>query len=212
MDVTEVKTKFLIELDAVASGAAPGFTDDEISELVDKAQKDLIQQLTAAKKWDDLYTLTTKSLSAVGSGTYGNKTYTAALPNDFGYIISARVKAFRQDVADRVSVWFSCDVISPTIISRFLSTPFNTPFFKNPVIFFWDEDGSTEEVNIIEDTVTAIVTGSGSFELTYVKIPTKFSITDNNNLELPETLHDNIVEMAVKEAAKSLTVAKMTNQ
>ena len=212
MTVTEVKTKFLIELDAVASGAAPGFTDAEISELVDKAQKDLVQQLAVAKKWDELYTLTTKSLSAVGSGTYGSRTYTAALPSDYGYIISARVKAFRQDVANTTSVWFSCDMISPTIMDRFLSTPFNTPFFKNPVIFMWDEDGDTEEVNIIEDTVTAIVVGNGSFEITYVKYPSTFSIDTPTNLEVPETLHDLIVAMAVQEAAKSLTIAKMTNQ
>ena len=212
MTASEVKTRFLIELDAVASGAAPGFTDSEISELVDKAQKDLVQQLAMAKKWGDLYTLTTKSLSAVGSGTYGSRTYTAALPNDYGYIISARVKAFRQDVADRASVWFSCDIISPTIMDRFLSTPFNTPFFKNPVIFFWNEDGATEEVNIIEDTLTAIVVGSGSFELTYIKYPSTFSIGTPTNLEVPETLHDLVVAMAVEEAVKSLKTAKQATQ
>ena len=48
MTTSQIKTRFLIELDAVASGAAPGFTDSEISELVDKAQKDLILQLAVA--------------------------------------------------------------------------------------------------------------------------------------------------------------------
>lgn len=87
MTAEQVKTRFLIELDAVASGAAPGFTDSEISELVDKAQKDLILQLAKAKKWDDLYTLITKNVSNLASGAYGTKSRVALLTNNWGYYV-----------------------------------------------------------------------------------------------------------------------------
>lgn len=211
MTVTEVKTKFLIELDAVASGAAPGFTDAEISELVDKAQKDLIQQLAVTKKWDDLYTLIDITTTGLTSGVYGAKSYMALVPANFGYYVLARLKGSRQDLNELADSWYNCDEISYKIADRFITTSFNRPYFKNPVVFLWNEDGSTEYYNILIDTYFA-ANVTNSFQLTYVKIPTKFDITTAANLELPETLHENIVEMAVKEAAKSLTLAKMTNQ
>lgn len=211
MTTSQIKTRFLIELDAVASGAAPGFTDAEISELVDKAQKDLILQLAMAKKWDDLYTLITKQLSTVGAGTYGIKSYSAALPSDFGYVVLARVKAYTDDIP---ASWFICDEINYGIAGNFMVTPYNQPFFKNPVIFFWDEDGSTEEANILVDYHSTAST-TDAFELTYVKIPANFWIdtdADDHTLELPETLHDTVIAMAVQEAVKSLQTAKQTSQ
>ena len=211
MTAEQVKTRFLIELDAVASGAAPGFTDSEISELVDKAQKDLILQLAKAKKWDDLYTLITKNVSNLASGAYGTKSRVALLPNNWGYYIFSRVKGSRSDIPDAGDVWYNCDLISPAIADRFITTSFNTPFFKNPVTFFWDEDGSTEEANVIVDSYF-IPASTGAFELTYVKIPATFSITDAHTLELPETLHDTVIAMAVEEAVKSLKTAKISTQ
>ena len=43
MTPSELKVQFNIELDAVASGAAPGFTDAEISTLLTKSQLDFIE-------------------------------------------------------------------------------------------------------------------------------------------------------------------------
>ena len=208
MTAAQVKTRFLIELDAVASGAAPGFTDSEISELVDKAQKDLILQLATAKKWDDLYTLITKELSNVGAGEYGSKSYSAALPDDFGYAVLIRLKAFTDDIP---ATWFPCDEISYDIADKFMMLPYNQPFFKKPVVFFYytEEDGGN--ANILVDYYTTAST-SASFEMTYVKIPTTFSITDAHTLELPETLHDTVIAMAVEEAVKSLKTAKISTQ
>lgn len=213
MTAEQVKTRFLIELDAVASGAAPGFTDSEISELVDKAQKDLILQLAKAKKWDDLYTLITKNVSNLASGAYGTKSRVALLPNNWGYYVFSRVRGLRQDIPDDSEVWYNCDLISPSIVDRFITTSFNIPFFKNPVVFFWDEDGSTEEANIISDIhFSFALVPTNAFEVTYVKIPTTFSITDAHTLELPETLHDTVIAMAVEEAVKSLKTAKISTQ
>ena len=211
MTVTEVKTKFLIELDAVASGAAPGFTDAEISKLVDKAQKDLIQQLAVAKKWDDLYTLIDISTKSLTSGVYGAKSYKVLIPDNFGYYVLARIKGSRQDLGESADSWYNCDEISYKIADKFITTSFNKPYFKNPVIFLWNEDSSTEYYNILVDTYF-YPAATSAFQLTFVKIPTKFDITTAANLSLPETLHENIVAMAVQEAAKSLTIAKMTNQ
>ena len=211
MTASEVKTRFLIELDAVASGAAPGFTDAEISELVDKAQKDLVLQLAKAKKWEDLYTLTTKNISTISSGAYGIKSYVASMPSNWGYYVFSRVKGSRQDIPDGEFVWYNCDLISPAIADRFITTSFNTPFFKKPVIFFWDEDGGSKQANIIVDSHFTPTT-TGAFELTYVKMPTTFSITSDYTLELPNTLHDTVIAMAVEEAVKSLKTAKISTQ
>lgn len=211
MTVSEVKTRFLIELDAVASGAAPGFTDSEISELVDKAQKDLVAQLAMAKKWDDLYTLVDKTTGSLVSGVYGSRSYMATLPANFGYPILVRAKASRQDLGMSADDWFNCDEVSYSILNKFLTTPFNQPFFKNPVVCYWNEDGSTEYVNVIVDYRTVAGT-SNAFELTYVKYPSTFSITRVVNLEIPETLHDLVVAMAVEEAVKSLKTAKISTQ
>ena len=43
MLATELKQQFLIELDAVASGAAPGFEDSDINALLIKAEKAIIE-------------------------------------------------------------------------------------------------------------------------------------------------------------------------
>lgn len=211
MTAEQIKTRFLIELDAVASGAAPGFTDSEISELVDKAQKDLILQLAKAKKWDDLYTLITKIGLEVDDGDYRTKSHIVDLPADYGYYINAYVKV-TSTIYNGVSsntYWANCKEISADIMDRFLPTFYNTPFFKEPVVFF---SKASEALNILVDSYTTLTNGEGNLQLTYVKIPTTFSITDAHTLELPETLHDTVIAMAVEEAVKSLKTAKISTQ
>ena len=212
MTAEQVKTRFLIELDAVASGAAPGFTDSEISELVDKAQKDLILQLAKAKKWDDLRTLISKQVANLSSGSYGTNSRTAQILSNWGYYIFSRVKGSRSDIPDAADVWYNCDLISPEIVDRFITTSFNTPFFKKPVVFFYRGDESTKEVHIIFDSYFFPASTPVSFELTYVKIPATFNITSGATLEVAETLHDTVIAMAVEEAVKSLKTAKISTQ
>ena len=211
MTAAQIKTRFLIELDAVASGAAPGFTDSEISELVDKAQKDLVLQLAKAKKWVDLYTLIAKIGLEVDDGDYRTKSHLAKLPANYGYYINAyvRVTSTIYNGVSSGAYWANCKEISADIMDRFLPTFYNTPFFKEPVIFFSKATGT---LHILIDSYTTLPNGEGNLQLTYVKIPTTFSITSGNTLELPETLHDTVIAMAVEEAVKSLKTAKISTQ
>jgi hypothetical protein len=209
MTASEVKDRFLIELDAVASGAAPGFTDAEISELLTKSQKDFIQLKIKSGEWNDIYTLLSKNTNVLGTGDYGTKTRQSSLPSDFGYYCTSRVRIYRTNPTIQ-NEWISCDLIDATLMNKFLSTAFNFAYFKYPVVFLGAEEGF---VNVIVDYYTDYEeNGADNFELTYIRIPDDVKIGSSVSLSVPLVFFEPIIEMAVQEAVKSLKVAKVSTQ
>lgn len=208
MTPSELKVQFNIELDAVASGAAPGFTDAEISTLLTKSQLDFIELKVKAGEWDDIYTLLDKETSELGTGNYGTKTRSSNLPLDFQYYCTSRIKISRTNPTITTE-WLPCDEISPTIMNKFLSTTFNYAYFKYPVIFYSKADGY---INTIVDYYTSYVSdGTDNFELTYIKAPLDVNVA-SQTLLIPDTYHRTVVSMAVQEAVKSLKIAKVSTQ
>jgi hypothetical protein len=210
MTASEVKNRFLIELDAVASGAAPGFTDAEISELLTKSQKDFIQLKIKSGEWNDIYTLLEKITTELVGGVYGSYSKAISLPTDFGYYCTSRIRISRTNPTITRS-WIGCDLIDATLMNRFLSTEFNYAYFKNPVVFLAD---TSTAINVLLDYYTTCETGTGvdNFELTYIRIPDDVNITTSVSLSVPLAFFEPIIEMAVQEAVKSLKVAKVSTQ
>jgi len=209
MNTTELKNRFLIQLDAVASGAAPGFTDDEISELLTKSQDDLIQQFIQLGRWEELYTLLNTVKSTAAIGIYGANSYRADIPVDFKYYCTSRVKVGRSDGSGITNTFVTCDLISPTIMDRFLVTAFNKAFYKYPVVFLNQTDDS---LTILVDTYTTFAAVAENVEMTYIFKPPLINITTSTTSYLPDKLHKDIVSLAVDEAVKSLKIAKITTQ
>lgn len=208
MTPSELKVQFNIELDAVASGAAPGFTDAEISTLLTKSQLDFIELKVKAGEWDDIYTLLDRNLTVLASGLYGTKTRQSALPVDFQYYCTSRIRIYRTNPTIQ-NEWLPCDEISPAIMNKFLSTAFNFAYFKYPVIFYSNEEGF---INTIVDYYTDYEEdGQNNFELTYIKAPLDVDVT-SQTLLIPDTYHRTVVSMAVQEAVKSLKIAKVSTQ
>lgn len=210
MTASELKIVFNIELDAVASGAAPGFTDSEISTLLTKSQRDFIELKIKAGEWDDVYTLLATDGTILSAGIYSTKTRKSAIPADFGYYCTSRIRIYRSNPTIQ-NEWLGCDRIEPTIINKFLSTAFNFAYFKYPVIFFSDED-DTGYINTIVDYYTDYEEdGNNNFELTYIKLPLDVDVT-SQTLMIPDKYHNKVVSMAVEEAVKSLKIAKVSTQ
>jgi hypothetical protein len=209
MTASEVKSRFIIELDAVASGAAPGFTDDEISELLTKAQKDFIQLKIKSGEWNDIFTLLDISLITLAGGDYGTLTKAASLPADYGYYCTSRVRITRTNPTIQ-NQWLQCDLIDASIMGRFLSTPFNLAYFKYPVVFLYAAEKFI--CTIVDWYTTYEVDASPNYELTYARIPADVDITAGDTLSIPDAYFETVIEMAVQEAVKSLKLAKMSTQ
>lgn len=92
--------------------------------------------------------------------------------------------------------------ISPNAADAYAVNTFNKPIFKNPVIFFKDE----ESIVLLVDNYTNIPTG---FYLEYIKTPERISFETSVDCELNERLHRKIVDLAVSLAEKN--IEKITN-
>lgn len=218
MTSAELSTRFDIELDAVASAAAPGFSDAEKSNLLIKAQNMLVQEFARVKNWSAIYTLVnTDSTDAILSITdYGTKAtkidVNTTFPN-FGYYVSSRALITRTNPTI-TSQMVECDLVERDAVPKFIvSEGFNTPYFKHPKIFL--EHGgfiygeyvvAAPLLVILVDNYTSVV--NDLFELTYVRIPADINITQGVTSTLPENLHDTLVTLAVQEAVKSIYVSK----
>ena len=89
MTVSEIKSRFLLLLDAAYSQAAPGFEDYQISEFLDKAQKDFVDQVAKAKIYDDIYQIIEVAEATITPSSYDNRMYHFEIDNyfpDFGEI------------------------------------------------------------------------------------------------------------------------------
>ena len=213
MTVSEIKSRFLLLLDAAYSQAAPGFEDSEISEFLDKAQKDYVSEAVKNKVYDDIYQLMEVTYVTLNYGHTGN-TYSFEVDNilyDYGYYVSSRMKVQRT-VPSMSGVFVECDLISPDIASNFFTNGFNKPYFKNPKVFIVTPKNQDSKLTIIVDAYTKADSSSNNFEITYIKIPKKVDITTGYGFQINNNVYEKLIEIAVKYAVDSLKTAKISTQ
>ena len=211
MTAAELRTRFDIELDAVASAAAPGFTNDEVSQLLTKAQDMLIQSYVGSKDFNAIYTLVetveTQNISAYTE--YGGKCSYISLNAefaDFNYYVSSRLRTTRTYPTIIAGI-VPCELIERNDIGKFISSGFNTPYFKTPkVLFEYYKNSSIPIIIILVDSYSNVPTDQ--FEMTYVRTPADIDIDGSVTSELPDNLHKDVVSLAVQEAVKSLYISK----
>lgn len=213
MTVNEIKQRFLLLLDAAYSQAAPGFEDSEISEFLDKAQKDFVSVAAKSKVYDDIYQIIEVANVTV-SPSYIQNLYAFEIDNhlpDFGYYVSSRVKVSRT-IPGITESFVSCDLINAEDHIKFLITPFNKPYFKYPKVFIVSPKDQDSKLEIMVDAYTTVFKSTNNYELTYIKIPRKVDINGGSGFQINNNVHEKLIEMAVTYAVNSLKTAKITTQ
>jgi len=210
MNTTQLKERFLVELDAVASAAAPGFTDDEISELMNKVQDEILKTFVQLKDWKSIYTVVEHvyGITPTTSATeYNGKVWyvdiDVSVPN-FRYYIDSTASVTRTS-PESVSGKARCELIDKDSMTKFFADLNNTPYFKYPKVVLETEESTAKRmIRIIVDSYSTLT----GYEINYVKVPTPIDISGGTPSELPEFLHTNLVTMAVQEAVKSIYISK----
>ena len=213
MTVNEIKQRFLLLLDAAYSQAAPGFEDDEISEFLDKAQKDFVSQAVKSKIYDDIYQIVEIANVTISPG-YSQNLYSFEIDNllsDFGYYVSSRVKITRT-IPGITASFVNCELINVEDHTNFLVTPFNKPYFKYPKVFIVSPQNQDSKLEVIVDAYTTVHKSIDNYELTYVKIPRKVDISNGSGFQINNNVHEVLIEVAVNYAVNSLKTAKITTQ
>ena len=84
-----------------------------------------------------------------------------------------------------------CRIIEPNLVETTFNDYCNKPDVNNPIVTFYKNNG---------DSLIKLYTNSDikSLIIDYIKYPNKVSLNGNVNCDLPEYLHYDIVEGAVK--------------
>ena len=128
-----------------------------------------------------------------------NKVYLSILPTDFFAYIRSESKITRINVLPVTDDWVPNIETDYNNISNFLTTGYNKPILKSPIVTIKNDDiesatsAKAENMITIVDTHTTISNNM----VTYMKKPTKIDIS-GNDCELSEFLHETIVKYAVE--------------
>lgn len=210
MTAAEMKEQFLVQYDAATSFAAPGWEDDEISNFINKAIKDVIDELYLK---GDLIHLSNLIKTSVGVAIQtlsdiSNAVVADLTPFNYMYYISAKLKLTRTDPVI-TDTYIPAEKIDVTTAPKFFKTGINKVWFKYPKCYL---DYSTQRtypdlVFLFDSYTTPTLAG-----FTYIEFPTNVDITNNIATNINQVLHKDIVTKAVEEAVKAVKIAKLTNQ
>lgn len=209
MTAAELNTRFDIELDAVSSGAAPGFTNDEKSELLTKAQDELIQSFVQLKNYNSIYTVVEDAIDIADTSHSGQLFYhdlNTVIP-DFRYFINAKAYITRTSPSSS-SGYVDCELIESKDINKFLNGINNIAYFKYPKIVLQYKMDNYPQLILILDNYSTL----SSLDIKYIRTPANIDIDGSITSELPEFLHKDVVSLAVKEAVKSMYISKVPQQ
>ncbi len=123
--------------------------------------------------------------------------WTSNLPGDFFAYVRSDTLVSRDDVLPIAAPgkWIPNQEIDFNDIDQFLSTPFNSPILEKPLVTIHSEHTTTKETMM---TITDIHTGVPlNNMLTYIKTPNVISIEGDDDCDLAEYLHEEIVNLAV---------------
>lgn len=214
MTVSEIKSRFLLLLDAAYSQAAPGFEDYQISEFLDKAQKDFVDQVAKAKIYDDIYQIIEVAEATITPSSYDNRMYHFEIDNyfpDFGYYVSSRVRITREN-PQTYNGFIHCELINSELSHKFLTTAFNKPYFKFPKVYMVTPKNQDSKLHLITDAYSSVYKVTNNYEITYIRIPRKVDITAGYGFQINNNVYEKLIEMAVTYAVNSLKTAKITTQ
>lgn len=220
MDANQMAYQFNVLLDRVTSFDSPGYSDQEISIFLTKAQevylKDKfrinqgfeknsrrIQEIKELKKF---YSTSTFSSNTVGR----QNTYFVNLPNDLRYPLDAELIVDSED---------GCLQDTPVRVKAILENNYaiqkNNPF-KNPRVegtaddFVWELYSFSNPSQQVELIIPSGIIPK-TYKLWYIKIPNAIvpktgdgTTTQQKDCELNESVHDELVDIAIRIASASI--------
>jgi len=223
LTAADMKTEFLIGYDRVSNSAAPGYDNSEISLFLNKAQERIIKtRYRQLNKYREAFEQTEKrrkdfselirdavdgtgtlntSISSNQNGTLPNGTF-FDLPADFMYSITERIES--DIVCNNVNKIIDVSPITHDEYNANKDNPFKKPYSEAA----WRIDYSQEVVGAGQRKRHEIVT-DGTYSplkyfLRYLKRPVEIDIDTAVNCELDETVHREIVDVAVEIALETI--------
>lgn len=223
MTANEMAQEFLILWDKITSSSAPGYTDQEISTILSKAEqvfffegfdygKSFQETELRRKGFDDMIKYDTPSASASQTGVHPNGVF-YDLPTDFQFALKEEVTtSSATECKDGLRI--KVKPITEDEYNLNIKNPFKKPFALDDDGLVWRMDFSkvsssgSVRIELITDGTFSV----GTYHLRYLKkldgIATTFnndgSITTQINSVLPETVHRQIIDKAIRIASGSI--------
>jgi hypothetical protein len=207
MNAAELKNSFLIQYDKVTNFAAPGYTDDEISYFLNKAQLELIKeyynyQLGTVKSGFEETESRRKELSKlVKEDVYSSPSYSGTIEkfNVFGYNIQDEIL---YAIHESIFLNEGCDKMITVlpITHDELSINIHNPFLKPNKNRAWRLD-IVNDSNRVHELITDGSISNFDYKIRYIKKPIDIDIVNNVTSELDDSVHYDLVDKAVRIAA-----------
>lgn len=218
MTAGEMKDLFLILYDKITNLAAPGYTDAEISDFLNKAQLQFVKRRYSEKgnQYQEGFEETEKRRKDLAQLTRNleaplSSDQTGASPNGYFYDLPEGYLYTLREEATIVSTDECIDGnrinIKPITHDEYSINLLN-PFKKPDKTVVWRLDFSNVGA-VISPTVTTkrheLVTDGnytiGTYHVRYLHIPANIDIINDIGSELDPSVHDELVDIAVRIAA-----------
>ncbi len=223
LTAADMKTEFLIGYDRISNSAAPGYDNTEISLFLNKAQERIIKtRYRQLNKYREAFEQTEKrrkdfselirdavdgtgtlntAVSSNQNGTLPNGTF-FDLPADFMYSITERIES--DIVCNSVNKVIDVSPITHDEYNANKDNPFKKPYNEAAWRIDFSQNvvgaGQRKRHEIVTDgTYTAV-----KYFLRYLKRPVEIDIDTAVNCELDETVHREIVDVAVEIALETI--------
>lgn len=210
MTVAEMKSEFLTRYDAASSAASPGWEDSEILQFLNIGQANIVNTLYTNNRLELLSEIIIEELlpnDAVRNTLIYN-VYRLGLPTNTMYYLDCSLHIYKMVNGELKSFYISPENINYKQYKQFISTPENRTLFRRPKAFL--HNGG---LNVILDSTSSIDNINPGNTVTYIKNPANIQLTPTLvNCELNVGLHKLVVEEAVKEALKAVTLTKVKTQ
>lgn len=217
MTATEMKDLFLILYDKITNLAAPGYTDGEISDFLNKAQLQFVKHRYSEKgnKYREGFEETEKRRKDLAQLTRNleatlSSDQTGVSPNGYFYDLP---KGFMYTLREEATLESSDNCIDgeriyvkPITHDEYainLLNPFKKP--DSSVVWRLDYSNTSPSTSTISTKRHELVTdGSytiGTYHIRYLKVPSEIDIENSIASELDPAIHDELVDIAVRIAA-----------
>lgn len=219
MTLQEIHLNFKFLLDKMDSLNYPNFLPEEIDLILNKAQDRIIKQRygktnlsrtsfeESQKRTEDLKTLVkTAILTPEAYDTSNISVYSRyfILPEDHWFIVQERVKIrfdycndyeYPYDDLELTEEYVEVRPIQHLEFDKIISDPFKQPDTTKVLRLM-----ANDKVEIIYSPDSTLV----EYRLRYIKQPQKIDISNNDNTELPDHLHQELIDTALVIALESI--------
>lgn len=204
MTATQMLNEFNIRYDAIASSSAPGYDNTDVSGLLNIAQEEVFLAAYEAHEVTEKTTRILEELkvqdpitSFTTSTTHPNAVL-VTLPTNLWLITKEEVTISYTDCnGETQSKRIPVDEITDYQYNLNLDNPFRKP----DQTIAWRYTTGDRVIELIHDGTYSFTT----YHLTYLKQPQDIDIDNSINSELPNIVHRDIVERAVRLATASIS-------